>query len=462
MNIDVHTAGLIAMLACLSQTVILSCIRMVRREPPIVNWWLGSAVCVLITLTLMQFRSNDWVADTDGPPLRVTLTVLLPICFVAASSFCFVAGVRSFTGRTPIHKPFLALSLLLCAEHFWFTFLSPDYFVRTIVLTGYLTLMSLWSAWMLFRQPDPAVRISCTFCGLVCAINGTGTALRVAALAAVALKGPAEHTVIASAVPLFLSTALDRTFLTVALLFMLYQREVAAMAKYHQHELEREKSMTRLEHQLELSQNLHDGMGSAIAAISLVSDAGRREASPERRSAAFEEISRLARETGKEIRTLIDHLDDPECSRATWLRDWKAHVTGITQQLGIQLHWQDSGFDHLPVGSPLAASTLTRALKECIHNAVRHSGAAMLTIRAHAGPQSLEICITDDGCGFDGAQRPGGRGLTGIRKRARQLGGEVTITPSPGVSIAWSLPLPLRMLSDTEAAPSPGADPADG
>jgi signal transduction histidine kinase len=71
----------------------------------------------------------------------------------------------------------------------------------------------------------------------------------------------------------------------------------------------------------------------------------------------------------------------------------------------------------------------------------------------------LEVSVADAGAGFDPAQAPKSRyGLTGIRERARLLGGQATIDSRPGQGTRVSVRFTLR---DTLLPPSP-ADRAPG
>jgi signal transduction histidine kinase len=77
---------------------------------------------------------------------------------------------------------------------------------------------------------------------------------------------------------------------------------------------------------------------------------------------------------------------------------------------------------------------LLRITAEAVRNAVRHGGANRVDVVLHAHP--LRLSITDDGRGFSGGAtgdgRAGGFGLTSMRERAQAIGGEFTITSTPG------------------------------
>jgi signal transduction histidine kinase len=72
---------------------------------------------------------------------------------------------------------------------------------------------------------------------------------------------------------------------------------------------------------------------------------------------------------------------------------------------------------------------------------VRHAAATQCVVRFNCGEQ-LELEIADDGCGI-GADTHPGIGLTSMRERAAELGGDVYIDslPARGTKILARLPI---------------------
>jgi signal transduction histidine kinase len=100
---------------------------------------------------------------------------------------------------------------------------------------------------------------------------------------------------------------------------------------------------------------------------------------------------------------------------------------------------------------PLAASVeneLLRIAKEALTNVIRHSHATNVTVRLLYDPRRVSLEIADDGCGFDTAsvrsKATGHFGLTGLRERAQQLQGEVTIESTPGNGTRIRVEAPAR------------------
>lgn len=96
--------------------------------------------------------------------------------------------------------------------------------------------------------------------------------------------------------------------------------------------------------------------------------------------------------------------------------------------------------DDLGIYDPVRAETILRCVQEIITNAVRHSGAQNLWIESVKTADGVEVRARDDG---KGAKQPKpGNGLTGMRERIEQVGGnlEFESAPSAGFRIRATIP----------------------
>ena len=78
-------------------------------------------------------------------------------------------------------------------------------------------------------------------------------------------------------------------------------------------------------------------------------------------------------------------------------------------------------------------------------NALRHAGAATVRARVVAGPDEVVVDVVDFGGGprMNGHDLHGGRGLPGMRERARLYGGEVRAGPTDeGFRVHARIPVP--------------------
>jgi signal transduction histidine kinase len=134
---------------------------------------------------------------------------------------------------------------------------------------------------------------------------------------------------------------------------------------------------------------------------------------------------------------------DPAAVAARAVRDYE-RKSGRQVQLAMA---------KLPGDAPLPVKiTLYRLLQESLANSYRHAGDAEQQVEIFGTAGSLDVCICDDGRGFDPRTVPsdGHLGLTGMRERVELLGGTFTIhsTPGEGSVIKARLPLNLAEIED--------------
>jgi signal transduction histidine kinase len=70
-------------------------------------------------------------------------------------------------------------------------------------------------------------------------------------------------------------------------------------------------------------------------------------------------------------------------------------------------------------------SALTRVLRELVSNALAHAQACLIKVDIQLGRGTLVLLVSDDGRGSAPEVWSHGLGLGGVRKRVKQLGGEV-------------------------------------
>jgi signal transduction histidine kinase len=82
------------------------------------------------------------------------------------------------------------------------------------------------------------------------------------------------------------------------------------------------------------------------------------------------------------------------------------------------------------------------ACKEALHNVIRHSGTKNVLVRVTTMDATIEVCIEDDGCGFDPITSPStGNGLRNMQRRLDALGGKFDLQsrPAGGTSIRMTI-----------------------
>jgi two-component system sensor histidine kinase UhpB len=92
-------------------------------------------------------------------------------------------------------------------------------------------------------------------------------------------------------------------------------------------------------------------------------------------------------------------------------------------------------------------TVIYRVVQEALSNTAQHSGATFVDFELRVFPShGVELRVRDNGRGFDtNTVRSAGRngiGLSGMAERARLVGGELTVTSSPGSGTRVRLYIP--------------------
>jgi signal transduction histidine kinase len=179
-----------------------------------------------------------------------------------------------------------------------------------------------------------------------------------------------------------------------------------------------------LEERRRMARELHDGLAQELAYIAGRTRellAGGPPRDPAMLAAAAE---RALDESRRAVAALTQPLDEP--LDAAIARE----AESVAQRAGVRLRLELAERPSVPAPTREA---LLRIVREAITNAVRHSGATLVTVRLSAGG-ALSLEVADDGGGFDPDVPPPAAsvGLRGMRERAEALGGDLSVVSRPG------------------------------
>ena len=161
-----------------------------------------------------------------------------------------------------------------------------------------------------------------------------------------------------------------------------------------------------------------------------------------------ETARRDIREAMADIRTIVSGLAGQPRLLGELLADLREESRSRCEAVDIELYWPDS--EQLADPRPLDYAVyrhIQALVRECVSNAIRHSGGSRIEIATAADGDRLEITVSDDGRGLPGD--PGqGHGLRNCSERAAALDGRFDIlSPPSGCQVGFSVRL---------AAPAPG------
>jgi signal transduction histidine kinase len=196
-----------------------------------------------------------------------------------------------------------------------------------------------------------------------------------------------------------------------------------AAVYYGQADQERRR---RLEERESLLGDLHDGVGSALAGIRLVSSESK--------------VTAMAADALFELQNFLYDSADYTVQRDHFVAELRGYTRRLFEDGPTELTFEAAGADQGTIGRSAALSVF-RLIREALNNALKHSQASKVCLRLEFG-QDLHLVLQDNGQGLQGHSGQG-RGLTGMAKRMDDLGGRLDISSpeSGGVRIEARLPL---------------------
>ena len=203
-----------------------------------------------------------------------------------------------------------------------------------------------------------------------------------------------------------------------------------------------------------IARELHDSAGQLLTVLAMNLSTLIRKAQDEAPELAesAEETRELVHQLTSEIRTNSYLLHPPLLDEEGLRSAISWYVRGLTERSGLEIAFKISeGFGRLPREMELA---IFRLVQESLTNIHRHSGSKRATIEISRTPEQVLFEVQDEGKGIsreklaDIQSRGAGFGIRGMRERARQFNGEMTIESS-GKGTLFRVTIPV---SKKEAA----------
>ncbi|MBL0731084.1 ATP-binding protein [Piscinibacter sp. HJYY11] len=166
----------------------------------------------------------------------------------------------------------------------------------------------------------------------------------------------------------------------------------------------------RNEERLRIAQDLHDDIGARLLTLMY--------------KAQSPEMEDYVRHTLQDLKTLTRGLAAPSHPLSHAAAEWKADLTQRLAAAHITLGWSFSTDRDISL-SVVQWSALTRVMRELVSNVISHSQARRVDVEFSLENDRLDLSVCDNGVGRNPKAWSHGLGLGGVRKRVKQLGGEV-------------------------------------
>lgn len=194
--------------------------------------------------------------------------------------------------------------------------------------------------------------------------------------------------------------------------------------------------LAREEERRRLRRDLHDGLGPALAGLTLQVDTVRNLFPAGNADAALLRLRSGIQDTVLDVRRIVEGL------RPAALDD--LGLVEAVHQLAVD-HRQPvvevvaDPLPRLPAAVEVAAY---RIVQEALANATRHARAHAVQVALTLSSEGLVVTVSDDGTGVVAA-RLDGVGLGSMRERAEEIGGRFAIVAHPGRGTTITATLPV-------------------
>ena len=181
------------------------------------------------------------------------------------------------------------------------------------------------------------------------------------------------------------------------------------------------------EQRLRISRDLHDNIGAQLTFI--ISSIDNLKYGFKIEDEKLESISTFTKETIYELRDTIwamnkdaINFEDLKTRISNFIENAKIASYGIDFQFVCHGDFEDAFF------SSIEGMNIYRIIQESINNALKHANASHISVNVCKEKSGYEIEIIDDGDGFDLVNTNLGNGLNNLKKRAKEINGEILVT----------------------------------
>jgi len=198
------------------------------------------------------------------------------------------------------------------------------------------------------------------------------------------------------------------------------------LRRRHRNEIERLEMLQATEKErVRIAADLHDNLGADLTQIGLLSEKVRRHLdNPDEARQQLDKVFAATHELSRQLDAAVWAVGPANDT----LESLVQHLCKYVQEVLVlaNLRCRLAVPAEMP---PMALSSAVRhnvflAVKEALHNVIKHAGATLVTLRVLLQPGVLVVEIEDDGRGIPEEKRSTGQdGLSNIHTRMAQIGG---------------------------------------
>jgi signal transduction histidine kinase len=225
----------------------------------------------------------------------------------------------------------------------------------------------------------------------------------------------------------------------------LAQKEKEMMQQQFRTELLQTEFEVQEQTRKNLAADLHDNIGQLLS-LTNVTLASINTGDTEKARQKIADTQELVGRSIKELRQLSKIIHGEQLIRQGLEQTIEQEITWVERNGHYTVAFEHS-LPRFEVSTNDKDLFIYRLFQESLNNILKHSGANQIRIRLYFTAPNLILSISDNGVGFNVAekkQQEGGLGLFNMQKRATLLKGslEVISEPNKGTTLIFSIPYP--------------------
>ena len=194
-----------------------------------------------------------------------------------------------------------------------------------------------------------------------------------------------------------------------------------------------------------IARELHDDLSQRMALLQIGLSQFKQNLPSLSAQAAvqLDRVAQTAREISSELRNLSHRLHPSKLDTLGLVASLEGFCREFSSQYNVQVQ-----FVHRGIGEKIAkdlALCLFRIVQEALRNVAKHSGGTEAKVVLSGFEDRIDLCISDEGVGFEPASQEEnfGLGLISMQERLRLIGGQLLVEsePSHGTRIRVHIPL---------------------
>jgi ligand-binding sensor domain-containing protein/signal transduction histidine kinase len=222
---------------------------------------------------------------------------------------------------------------------------------------------------------------------------------------------------------------------------------IAGVFAAHRYRVAQAVSLERI--RTTIATDLHDDIGASLSQIAILSEVARVSANGQGHPGEpLERVATLARELVDSMGDIVWSIRSEAHGMDSLIRRMREFAIDLLSSQGIEFELRTPQLGKSVELSLQARRQVFLIFKESIHNAARHSRCTSVVAELKIADRDAVLTIEDNGTGLRPEERipgwTGGTGISNMRRRSLELGGQMQLTSKPGDGCCVAIHFPMR------------------